>query len=212
MVNCRLWWLLLILMLGAVPGVARAQSVEIAPFGGWQFGGGFGTQEGLVNINADVAYGISVDVRVRQDGFLEFIYSRKETTLELRSDDPFDQFLINKEVFDVSVEYYQAGGVFEFDVENRAVRPFVVLTAGVTRLRPERADLESEWRFSMGGGGGLKVFLSERWGLRFDARAWPTFLSGGGKFFCSLPGGCLIGFNTATSWQGSATAGVILAF
>ena len=201
--------LLLLLMWGAGSGLGRAQSLEIAPFGGWQFGGGFGVSEGSVKINADVVYGVMIDVRVREDGHLEFLYSRQETTLEVSSTD----FLRpGKEHFDLNVEYFQGGGVFEFQLERRALRPFVVMTAGVTRFRPQLADLESEWRFSLGGGGGMKVFLSERWGLRFDARVWPTFLSGESTFLCSLPGGCLIGLSAATSWQGSATGGVVLAF
>jgi hypothetical protein len=200
----------LVSVLAAVPDAVHAQSIEIEPFGGWQAGGGFGTQEGTVDIEADVVYGVSVDVRIREDGFLEFIYSRQDTSFEVASEDPFDPFQTNKETVDASVEYYQGGGVFEFAVENRALRPFVVLTAGVARLQAGAG--ESEWWFSMGGGGGLKVFLSERWGIRFDARAWPTFLRGEGAFLCSLPGGCLIGFDTAASWQGSATVGVILAF
>jgi hypothetical protein len=111
----------LVSMLVAVPGVVHAQSVEIVPFGGWQFGGGFGTQEGSVDIDADVAYGVSVDVRIREDGCLEFIYSRQDTSFEITSDDPVDPFLVNKETLDASVEYYQGGGVFEFLVENRAL-------------------------------------------------------------------------------------------
>ena len=206
-----LFMLLLLWFSAAVPGVVRAQSVEIAPFGGWQFGGGFGTQQGLVDIDADVVYGVSLDLRIREDGLLEFIYSRQETHLTVRSEHPFDPFQTVRRTSAVSVEYYQGGGVFEFDVvDHPALRPFVVLTAGVTRLRPEAG--ESEWWFSMGGGGGLKYFFSDRWGIRFDARAWPTFLYGEGNFLCSLPGGCLIGFNTSASWQGSGTAGVILAF
>lgn len=205
-----LFKLLLVFVFVALPAVVQAQSIEITPFGGWQFGGGFGTQEGLVDIDADVVYGVSLDVRIREDGLLELIYSRQETNLTVRSDHPFDPFQTVRRISAVSVEYYQGGGVFEFYTENPALRPFVVLTAGVTRLRPEGG--ESEWWFSMGGGGGLKFFLSDRWGIRLDARAWPTFLSGGGNFLCSLPGGCLIGFNTSASWQGSGTAGVILAF
>ena len=173
MSHVRHWSLLLVLMTVAIPRAVQAQSVEAAPYAGWQFGGGFATQEGVFDIEADVAYGVAVDVRIREDGLLEFIYSRQETNLELRSGDPFDPFPPPRKTFDVDVEYYQGGGVFEFDVERHALRPFVVLTAGVTRWHVD--GRESEWRFSMGGGGGLKVFFSEHWGLRLDARAWPTF-------------------------------------
>ena len=100
----------------------------------------------------------------------------------------------------------------QFFDDKPAVRPFIVLTLGATRFSPSVAGAGSDWRFSLGFGGGVKVFLSKRWGFRLDARAWPTFIAGGGAFFCSLPGGCLIAFGGSASWQGSATGGVILAF
>src|SRR3970282_1560539 len=96
--------LLLLLMWGAGSGLGQAQSLEIAPFGGWQFGGGFGVSEGSVEIDADVVYGVMIDGGVREDGHLEFIYSRQQTTLEVRSTDPLRPGM---ELFDVNVEYYQ---------------------------------------------------------------------------------------------------------
>lgn len=209
--------LMAMLMLVVGSGLGGAQTVEVAPFYGWQFGGGFGVQEGVVDIEADPVFGFLVDVRVRGDGAVEFIYSRQQTTLEVTSTDalrPGVDFL------DVNVEYFQAGGVYEFVGgddgqffdDKPAVRPFIVLTLGATRFSPSVAGAGSDWRFSLGFGGGVKVFLSKRWGFRLDARAWPTFIAGGGAFFCSLPGGCLIAFGGSASWQASGTAGLIIAF
>lgn len=211
--------LLVMAILGASSGLGNAQTVEIAPFLGWQFGGGFGIQDGSVDIEADSVFGFIVDVRVRVDATVEFIYSRQQTTLEVTSTDalrPGVGFL------DVNVEYFQAGGVYEFlgegaeyfddDDDKPAVRPFIVLTLGATRFSPSPTGAGGDWRFSLGFGGGVKVFLSKRWGFRLDARAWPTFVAGGGAFFCSLPGGCLIAFGGSASWQASGTAGLIIAF
>ena len=211
--------LLMALTLGASSGLGNAQTVEITPYYGWQFGGGFGVRDGSVDIKADPVFGFLVDVRVRADAAVEFIYSRQETGLELRSTDALRPGV---EFLDVNVEYFQAGGVYEFlgegaeyfddDDDKPAVRPFIVLALGATRFSPSLAGAGSDWRFSLGFGGGVKVFLSERLGFRLDARAWPTFVAGGGGFFCSLRGGCLIAFGGSASWQAGATAGLIIAF
>ena len=213
--------ILVVLTLLVASGLGNAQTVEITPFYGWQFGGGFGVRDGTVDIKADPVFGVMVDVRVRADATLEFIYSRQETMLELRSTDALRPRV---DFFDVNVEYFQAGGVYEFlgegaeyfdeDDDKPAVRPFIVLTLGATRFSPSvgGTGAGSDWRFSLGFGGGVKVFASKRLGFRLDARAWPTFVAGGGAFFCSLPGGCLFAFGGSASWQASATAGLIVAF
>ena len=202
-------------------GLGNAQTLEVVPFFGWQFGGGFGVREGRVEIEADPVFGVMVDVRVRADATVEFIYSRQQTTLELRSTDALRPGV---DFFDVNVEYFQVGGVYEFlgegaeyfdkNDDKPAVRPFIVLTLGATRFSPSVSGARSgsDWHFSLGFGGGAKVFLSKRWGLRLDVRAWPTFVTAGGAFFCSLPGGCLIAFSGSATWQASATAGLIVAF
>ncbi len=202
-------------------GLGNAQTLEVVPFYGWQFGGGFGVRKGSVEIEADAAFGVMVDVRVRADATVEFIYSRQQTTLKLRSTDILRPGV---DFFDVNVEYFQAGGVYEFlgegaeyfddDDDKPAVRPFIVLTLGATRFSPSVSGARSgsDWHLSLGFGGGAKVFSSKRWGLRLDARAWPTFVAVDGTFFCSLPGGCLIALDGSASWQASATAGLIVAF
>ncbi len=211
--------ILMIAILGASSGLGSAQTLEIVPFYGWQFGGGFGVEDGRVEVKAAPVFGFLVDVRVRPDAAVEFIYSRQQTTLELRSTDALRP---SAEFLDLNVEYFQAGGVYEFlgddaeffddDGDKPAVRPFIVLTLGATRFSPSLAGAGSDWRFSLSFGGGVKVFLSRRLGFRLDARAWPTFVAGGGAFFCSLPGGCLFAFGGSASWQASGTAGLIIAF
>jgi hypothetical protein len=210
---------IVVLLVGS--GLGNAQTLEVVPFYGWQLGGGFVAQGGSVDIAADPIFGVTVDVRVRADATVEFIYSRQQTTLELRSTDILRPGV---DFFDVNVEYFQAGGVYEIlgegveyfdeDDDKPTVRPFIVLTLGATRFSPSVSGgrAGSDWHFSLGFGGGVKVLLSKRWGLRLDARAWPTFVAGGAAFFCSLPGGCLISFGGSASWQASTTAGLIVAF
>lgn len=202
---------LAILCLLAIPlaGNARAQTrrVEISPFFGVQFGGGVQSRPGQLEIEPGVAYGAILDVRVRPDATIQILYGRQDTTLEFRSSDLFFPQTVRA---GLAVEYYHLGGAVEFG-EGR-LRPYFALTVGATRFDPKVEDVGSEWRFSIGSGLGVKTFLSPRFGLRLEARVWPTFLQTSGGFLCSLPGACLVSVEADFLTQGSATAGFFVAF
>jgi hypothetical protein len=188
---------------------ARAQDrpVEIAPFAGIQFGGSVQSQPGRLEIEPDLNYGVIVDVRVRKDATIQMLYGRQDTTLEFVSSNLFFPRRVRA---GLAVEYYHLGGAVEFG-EGR-LRPYFSLTVGATRFDPKVEDVGSEWRFSIGSGLGVKTFLSPRFGVRAEARVWPTFLQTSGGFLCSLPGGCLAQVEADFLTQGSATAGFFVAF
>ncbi len=202
---------LAILCLLAIPhaGNARAQTrrVEISPFFGVQFGGSVQSRPGRLEIEPGVAYGAIVDVRVRPDATIQALYGRQDTTLEFRNTDPLFPRTVRA---GLAVEYYHLGGAVEFG-EGR-LRPYFALTVGATRFDAKVEDVGSEWRFSIGSGLGVKTYLSPRFGLRLEARVWPTFLQTSGGFLCSLPGGCLAEVEGDFLTQGSATAGFFVTF
>lgn len=193
----------------AIPKAAVAQDrrVEISPFGGIQFGGSVLSRPGQLEIEPDLVYGVILDVRVRPDATIQMLYGRQDTTLDFLSNDPFFPRHVRA---GLAVEYYHLGGAVEFG-EGR-FRPYFALTVGATRFDPKVEDVGSEWRFSIGSGLGVKTYLSPRFGLRAEARVWPTFLQTSGGFLCSLPGACLVAIEADFLTQGSATAGIFVAF
>jgi hypothetical protein len=195
--------------LAAIPEAAFAQDrrVEISPFVGIQFGGAVQSRPGQLEIEPDLNYGVILDVRVRPDATLQFLYGRQDTTLEFRSNDPFFPVRVRA---GLGVEYYHLGGALEF-AEGR-FRPYFALTVGATRYDPKVEDVRSEWRFSIGSGLGVKTYLSPRFGFRAEGRVWPTFLQTSGGFLCTLPGGCLAEIEGDFLVQGSATAGLFVTF
>ncbi len=190
-------------------GGARAQErrVEISPFAGVQFGGSIFSRPGELEIEPGPVYGVILDVRVRKDATLQMLYGRQDTTLKFLTHHPFFPERVRA---GLAVEYYHVGGAVEFG-EGR-FRPYFALTVGATRFDPKVEGFGSEWRFSIGSGLGFKTFLSPRFGVRAEARVWPTFLQTSGGFLCSLPGGCLAEVEADFLTQGSATAGFFVAF
>lgn len=186
------------------PGDRR---VEITAFGGYQAGGGATSRLGQLSLDSSLSYGLMVDIRVRPDATLHAVWDRQDTVLDFRDNDPF---FPRRVLVDVAVEYYHFGGTVEFPRER--LRPYIALTVGATRFDAKVDDFGDEWRFSIGFGGGLKTYLSSRFGFRVDARVWPTLVNTSGGFFCSAPGGCLVSVEADAFVQVNATAGFFLAF
>ena len=161
--------------------IPLAAEVEVTPFVGYQFGGGFDTREGSLNIDPRANLGLVLSFRTRHDGLVELLYSRQATTLE------FEGILDSGDLFDMTVEYLHVGGLWEIETDRK--RPFLGLTVGGTRLDPQTSSLDDEWAFSAGISGGLKYFFTERFGVRVEGRGLLSFFSSSGAIFCGFPPG-----------------------
>ncbi len=185
---------------------ATAQTVELTPFGGYRVGGGFfNVPDGrVVNDGFSASYGllVNVDVGLLTPGLkVEGLFSRQELRVEIRS----ITLLQPPYSVRIDVDQMQLGGIQEFG-DGRA-RPFLSGLLGLTRYA---APGETEVRFAVGMGSGVKLFATRHIGLRLDARAYVTFVDVNGAGVCGE--GCVIGFSVAPSWQGDFTAGLIVAF
>ncbi len=198
----------LVLLVLVASSEARAQKLELTPFYGYQVGGGFDIRSGKADIKSSPVYGIALDVFVNPEWQFEAFYSRQDTEFTVKESPPFGPSF---KYFDVSVEYFQGGFLYEFDSQ-KSVRPFLLVGLGATRFDPKPAELSSEWRFSIVGGGGVKLFVSEHIGFRFQGNLLVPFLRLNSRLFCSMPRGCLIDVDVATTLQAGGTAGIILAF
>lgn len=194
-------------MASCASALAQTRPVEITPFVGYQVGGTASSIDGSLSISPDVNYGVAVDIRWTPDTTLQLLYSRQDTNVGIRVNDVFPTIHFEEAL---AVDYYHLGGTVEFPTEH--LRPYFALTMGATRFDLARDDVGDEWRFSIGVGGGFKAYLSDRFGVRVDARIWPTFVNTDGGFFCSLPGGCLVSIRSSFIVQGNVTAGLFLGF
>jgi hypothetical protein len=191
-------------------GAAQSRAdrrLELSPLVGYQAGGGATSRLGQLSLDSSLSYGLMVDIRVRPDATLHAVWDRQDTVLDFHDS---DLFFPRRVLVDVAVEYYQFGGTLEFPRER--LRPYIVLTVGATRFDAKVDDFGDEWRFSIGFGGGLKTYVSSRFGFRADARVWPTLVNTSGGFFCSAPGGCLVSLEADAFVQVNASAGFFLAF
>lgn len=182
------------------PAFAGAVEIEISPLLGYRFGGEFHeeTTDQDVDLDAAGAFGLAVDIEYAPDKMVEVFYSRQSTSVEDTS-------------FDIDVEYFQIGGVAEFTQDNYT--PYTVGTIGATRFSPD-GDFDSETRFSLTMGGGVKWFFNEHWAARVEGRAYFTIFDSDAQVFCVSSGGaaCLFRVSGSVVWQIEALAGVTFRF
>jgi hypothetical protein len=89
---------------------------------------------------------------------------------------------------------------------NGRVRPFLTGVVGLTRYA---SDVDSEVRFSVGAGGGVKLFPARRVGLRLDGRLFTTFVDADLGFLACTPGTCITALHVNMVWQAEFTAGIV---
>ncbi|MFI5182927.1 MAG: hypothetical protein ACHQNV_00900 [Vicinamibacteria bacterium] len=187
------------------PGNITAENVEIIPFAGYRTGGGLsGDVQGVARefgIDGSASYGGAIDFNLHQGNFkIEALYSRQTSKIDSAG-------LLVPNGVPLHVEYLQAGVLQETGTERG--RFYISVLLGATRFDPEGFD--SATKFSASIGGGLKLFPSSHIGLRFDARAFLTFVNGETGGVCA-GGTCLFVYSGSHLWQGDFTGGLILAF
>ena len=184
---------------------AGAQPVEIAPVGGYRFGGGFFEQVTQQQVDLDGApvFGFVVNVPLHDGLFVEAFASHQQgsVTVPESATAPAARWRID-------VDHFQVGGLQEF-FDRRRTRPFLTGLLGLTRYA---ADGDNEIRFTASAGGGVKLMPVPRFGLRLDGRLFATFVEVEGRAIACSPGICLVAFNANIVWQAEFTAALVVGF
>jgi hypothetical protein len=190
-------------LLGA-PAVASAQTLEVTPFAGYRFGGDFFelVTGQRVDLDGAPSLGVTVDVPLSNGFQIEGLFTHQHAHVLV----PASHFRPATR-WQISVDHWQAGGLQEFG--GGRVRPFLTGTFGLTRYA---APDDSEIRFAVGAGGGVKVFPSRHVGVRLDGRVFATFVDADVRLGVCSPGPCFVSFHADIVWQADFTAGVVLRF
>lgn len=184
---------------------AAAQPVEIAPVGGYRFGGGFFEQVTQQQVDLDGApvFGFVVNVPLHDGLFVEAFASHQEGSVTVP-----ESMTAPAARWRIDVDHFQVGGLQEF-FDRRRTRPFLTGLLGLTRYA---ADGDNEIRFTASAGGGVKLMPVPRFGLRLDGRLFATFVEVEGRAIACSPGICLVAFNANIVWQAEFTAAMVVGF
>jgi hypothetical protein len=177
---------------------------EITPMLGYTFGGEFEdpVDSSDRDIAEDTSWGIIFNLAADQWRHYELLFANQSTSIE------------GVTPFDLDVQYLQFGGtVSSPDAEH--VIPYFGITVGAARFSPDLAGLNDETKLAFSVAGGFKIPITERLGVRFDARAYITLLDTEGDFFCASSGGaatCRIRAKSDTLFQYNLGLGLVVGF
>lgn len=191
-----------------------AQKFEITPFYGYQFNGKVAGYYGDLNIRDAAMYGGSIDIKVQKGMEIELFYSRSDTRgdfIEYRGP--------TYKLTDLSVNYFQLG-FLRHAMKKDNITVYGVGSLGATLFSPtgepydetpEEQYYQDSWLFSVTFGGGAKIFLSKKIGIRLEGRFLLPITWGGGGFMVGTGGsGFYLGGGSAIL-QASLSAGLIVA-
>ena len=201
------------ILIGALPSLARSQTIEITPMAGFRFGGTLlrfeavgpaATNAGL-EVGDSATFGVHLGYRIGEFE-IEALYARQPTNLQLPG------LFTGAPLMDLTLETWQAGGNYLIGAKDARVVPFIGFGLGLTRLLPEPQGLTDETRFSASFAGGVKFWLGKHVGIRLEGRAFVTVLDSETDRSCGPNSGCGSQVAGTDLYQGEARGGLILRF
>ncbi len=201
---------------GALFAQVREGTVEIEPFAGYLWGGSFPPGSNAifpfeVDVDDDLTYGGRIGYNVTSLFEIEAMFQRTDTNFVTGSGSGPVFGGDDEEVLGgLDIDYWMGYATFNFG-HGRAV-PYVTFGAGVAVLDPDVPDVDasSDTRFTASIGGGVKIFFTPHFGMKFDGRYFGTLLND--RNFCDEFDGCCCGGDTNWLSNGSATGGLVFAF
>jgi hypothetical protein len=179
-----------------------AQGLEIAPFGGYRFGGDFFELLAAQPLDRDgaVTMGVAVNVPIVEGSQLEAVFTRERADWLVPVTPSYTATSV--------IDHWLVGGLQE--LQPGRVRPFLTGLLGLTRYATEG---DSEIRFAVSAGGGVKFFPTSAIGIRLDGRAFTTIVDASGTGYACAPSHtCFLAVHADVVWQAEFTTGIIVRF
>ena len=194
-----------VLLLICHPAAAVAQTTEVSPFAGYRFGGGFFelVTNRPVDLDGAPAFGGVLNVAMHDGLWFEGLFTHQEGRVDVPGG-----ALSPPARLRISVDQWFAGGLQELGGDP-AVRPFLTGLLGLTRYV---AEGDSEVRFAIAAGGGVKLRPTRHLALRLDGRVFTTLADVDGTGIACGRGTCLVAVNADLVWQAEISAGLTIAF
>ena len=192
---------------------APQESFDISGTYGHMWGGSVGTRWGTLRLGTAPSWSVAADIPVAPLTWVELSYLHQSGELNLD-----ERFLSRDKLTDLSVNYWQIGGVR--GLMPGSFMPFVVGSLGITYFSPAEStvmvdDLEARLgtatRFSFTLGLGFKKFFgqNERIGLRGSFKTMATLYDTSAGFWFGSGGGGVT-FGGYAVWQFEVAGGLVV--
>ena len=180
--------ILSIFTIALIQSQAISQAIELTGYGGYMVSGKADYYEGEINVGGAAVYGATLGVDMGPM-VIQFLYNRNETTARVR------RYGFNgwEENIDMVVENYHIG-VEKLLMDDEMIKPYGAFSLGVAAYTPKstRPELGSDayTRFSIGMGLGVKIFPTEKIGIKLQAKMFMPLTFGGVGIACGSGSGC----------------------
>ena len=184
-----------------VPGL------EMTAFYGYRFGGELDLKDPdeTVEVADHSTFAVALSLARDDNSQYELYYSRQATRLKhSASIGPMP----------LKIEYLQIGGTLLSGWPG-PINPYMVGTAGITRMTPDAAGTDANTDFSISVGGGVRVPINTRLALRLEGRGYMTFVDTNTAFHCASGpngGACRVLASGSSMLQFELLAGVAFSF
>ena len=176
---------------------------------GWQWGGKVNGYDPLSLRSAEFRvesaeyYGVGLDFVTPKQITIQLQYTRQESTITKKvTGEP------KEELTDAIVEYWQIGGLRTLTMDR--IEPYGGLLLGMAVLKPSAPIYSNRTMFAVTLKGGLKIWLTEKVGIKGEIGMLMPMQWGGFSFGCG-GGGCGTGVSTYTTIvQGQVGGGLVL--
>lgn len=195
--------------------------VEIGVTTGFQWGGSVDFVQGESSMGDGQNFMVHLTIEKTPWAAIELSYSRLNEPAKFRAfgfyAEDFPSFTSESGL----VEYYQIGGLKLIEIRSERIKPFGLFSLGATRFKyfnivnsdgEEFGDSDDVWRFSIALGGGIKIMLGEKVGLRVQGRLlMPMEFNGVGGYLGIGTGGPYSGISlnsVVAPLQGDISGGI----
>ena len=184
----------------SLPIIAQP-AITLEAFGGWLWTGSAG-YNGSIKVDDKGNYGLRAGVSPNTGMVIEFEWNHSDTKMSWNN-----VIGVIDDSEEIAMNYYLLG--FNMEKSEGPAIPYGLFNIGVLNVKGQETNFSENW-FTVGLGGGLKYYLSDKIGIRLQARLLLPMQFAGIGFGCG-GGGCGSSVSTYTSTvQGDFTGGIIL--
>lgn len=180
-----------------------AQTIELNPFVGYQFGGNMKYYEGEFKINDAMNYGGKLAVGLSPTTFAEVSYMRMDSEAQWR---PYYSGT-RGDYFEVSSNYIHVAGLQQMNYGK--VAPYATLGLGIAWFAPKTSEWGTSTQFSATFGAGLKIWFSEVIGIRLQGSMMMPMIFEGFGFYLGTGGSGGQAYTRITPFQGEFSGGLV---
>lgn len=195
-----------LLLLFVFAGLSSFAQLEISALTGYRVGGKidgyYNNYYGGIRINDSQSYSVGLDYQLKPGVAVSLEWFGQNTTIDF-----FGQSE-NEKLADVWINYFVINGIYE--KEMGSLVPFGGIGLGMATGSSSIPGASTQTYFAVDLQGGVKIFLTERLGLKLKAAMLMPLQFGSAGLFCGS-GGCNVGVGASTTIiQGDFSAGIVV--